>query len=191
MEHCIGTYEENRYHDSYFHGVFFNDETNEITTRMIGSTAFGGGCYDMPKTTDATVWAKVKAIKVAERVQRERDRRKAKAEKLLAIRATFRKNGVHTAFMNAYTLKELEEIAALFGSRIRNKFKLSMRENVKAWRPGNYRKPLSPKQFACIKRPRHDMYGRPNALARAEELDAMVAMAGAYRWRGVHFPKGV
>jgi hypothetical protein len=183
--HCIGNFEENRYHDSYFWGVYWDDEAQTITKKQIGSTAYGGGIYADTLTTDETVWAAVTAYRAAKAVAREKARRADKAARLLAVRKTFKENGVHTAFMNAYTVSELEEIAALFGKRIRNKFKLSMRENVKAWRPGKYRKPLSPKQFQCIVRPRTDIYGRLNALGRAEELGQMRGMVDDMRMRGI------
>lgn len=183
--HCIGNFEENLYHDSYFWGVYWDDEAQTITKKQIGSTAYGGGMYADTLTTDETVWAAVTAYRAAKAVAREKARRADKAERLLAVRKTFKANGVHTAFMRAYTVSQLEEIAALFGARIRNKFKLSMRENVKAWRPGKYRTPLSPKQYNAIVRPRHDIYGRLNALGRAEELGQMRDIALGSEMRGV------
>ena len=76
-----------------------------------------------------------------------------------------KKHGVHTAFTRKLTLRELEDVAALFNN-IRSDFKKSMREQVKAWRPGQYDLPLSKKQLAYVIRSERDQYGRPNALAR-------------------------
>jgi hypothetical protein len=184
-KHCIGNYEINGYDDSDFVSVFFDTETKKISHETVGSTRYGGGVYGNALTTDETVWAEVKKIRAEEAVKREIHRRNKKAAKLLAIRKTFRDNGVNTCFMNAYSLKELEEIAALFTMRIRNKFKVSMREQVRGWKPGQYRTPLSPKQYSCIVRPRCDIYGRPNALAREESFEGKLDWAYAMQWRGI------
>jgi hypothetical protein len=38
------TWEDNGYHDSYFHDGYFDLTLREISGRMVGSTAWGGGC---------------------------------------------------------------------------------------------------------------------------------------------------
>lgn len=44
--YCLGTWEENGYHDSYFKAVQWNDEKGEIRVIETGATAYSGGCSE-------------------------------------------------------------------------------------------------------------------------------------------------
>jgi len=186
MLHAVGNYEVNMYHDSYFHTVFWDDERETLTTKEIGSTAYGGGGSSTTLTTDESVWEKVNAYKERVYAEARAERRQKLADRYKAVRKTLKDAGVHTAFMRQYNIEELEDIAHLFGSRIRNKFKLSMREQILAWTPeSKFKKPLSPKQFLYVRRPLTDMYGRPTALANQRDREDRLASVYAYEFRGL------
>ena len=164
--HVVGNFEQNMYHDSYFHAVYWDDEAKNIVKKEIGATAYGGGLLRLPLTENTEVWKEVEAYKKALRDEAQIKIRKDKADRLRAARKILKDNGVHTAFTNRLELRYLEDIAALFSNRVRNNFKLKMREQVKAWTPDSeYKTPLSPKQMECILRPLKDAYGRETKRA--------------------------
>lgn len=183
---CVGNYEQNLYHDSYFYALFWDAANRKIVTEQIGSTAWAGGAYSVVLTTDESVWKEVYAYKAECELKIREGKRRDKAKRLRAARATLKANGVHTAFSRSYSVDDLEEIAALFGQRIRNSFKLAMRVTVKSWRPGGkYKTPLSTRQLTCIRRPLVDMYGRPTALGHERQLRKLEGFATALQFRGL------
>lgn len=164
--HCVGNYERNLYHDSYFVSVFWDDEAKTLVHREIGSTAYGGGAYSTPLTDNDAVWAE--AVEYRQRREAEiwRTYRKSMGDRIRAARKTLKENGVHTAFCNKLTIEELEDVAALFSNRVRSKLKLSIRDQVAAWTPeSKYSLPLSEKQMHYVRRPLKDMYGRETKRA--------------------------
>jgi len=186
MLHAVGNYEVNMYHDSYFKTVFWDDEAKTLTTKEIGSTAYGGGSTSTTLTSDEQVWKEVeeyRARRMAEVVKLKRDN---KAKRLRDARSALKAAGVHTAFTRQYNTDELEDIAALFDTRVRSKFKLSVREQVREWSPqSEYKTPLTKKQMTYVRRPLTDMYGRPTALARRRDREDMMYNILASEFRGL------
>lgn len=186
MLHCIGNYEQNLYHDSYFYSVFWDDEKKEIVKKEIGSTAFGGGAYSTALTSNERVWAEVKKYREDKIAQVQARKRKKLAERFRKARTTLKEAGVHTAFSRRYNILELEDLTALFSPRVRNSFKKKMQETVRQWKPGGkYPKPLSAKQFACVRRPLKDPWGRPTSLANKHATDQMIPILAQSQFRGI------
>jgi len=184
--HCVGNYEENRYHDSYFHSVFWDDENKTLVTQMVGSTAFGGGSYGTELTNDQRVWEEVNAWREQKKAERRARRRNKKAKRLREARKILKDNGVHTAFSNSVPIEDLEDVAALFSNRVRNKFKLKMREQVLAWTPDSkFKTPLSEKQMRIVRRPLKDLYGRETKRQREVHIDLVIQNEYSRMFRGL------
>lgn len=163
--HCVGNYEQNLYHDSYFWSVFWDDEAKKIIHHEVGATAYAGGACRTSLTDSAQVWIEAKAFVDRIKAKHKAESRAFKAKRLRDARSILRQNGVNTCFSRAVHIDDLEDIAALFNPRVRNSFKLKMRDVVRAWRPGGpYDKPLSKGQLAYVRRPMKDQWNRENAL---------------------------
>lgn len=54
MKYRICDWEDNGYHDSYFYGVTYDDETGKLESSMIGATAYAGGAYSLAGMPDPT-----------------------------------------------------------------------------------------------------------------------------------------
>ena len=165
--HCVGNYEQNLYHDSYFWSVFWDDEEKKLTHQEVGATAYAGGACRTALTTDENVWNEANAYKDQLKNRVNSELRKIKADRIRKARADLKKAGVHTAFSRKMHIDDLEDVAAIFNPRVRNGFKLKMRDVVRNWTPGGaYETPLSKNQMGYIRRPMTDPYGRENALSR-------------------------
>lgn len=184
--HCVGNYEENRYHDSYFHSVFWDDENETLVTQMVGSTAFAGGATRTPLTDNQRVWEQVNEYRRRCNQQARTRVRNIKANRLRDARKILKDNGVHTAFTNSLSIEDLEDVAALFSNRVRNKFKLKMREQVLAWTPDSkFKTPLSEKQMRVVRRPLKDQYGRETKRAREVYIDLAIQNQYSRMFRGL------
>jgi hypothetical protein len=186
--HCVGNYEQNLYHDSYYFSVFWDDEDKTLVRKEVGSTAYGGGHHSTALTTDEAVWAEVNGYWDKRLAEAKAAYRKQKADRIRAARSILKENGVHTAFCRNLTLEDLEDVAALFSKRVRNKFKLKMREQVLAWTPSNgYSTPLSGKQMAFVRRPLRDQYGHPTKRAQDIEKPALDYTRVRREFRGIGY----
>ncbi len=155
----ISTYERNGYHDSDFYAVVWDDAAQQPKSIVFASTrgwsypAYGSSEDATPEVLAAyQAWDK----KRNEEIRRDGRRRQAKAL------AKFRKECQQavpgrgyrlTALRKVYTTDNLDRVLHLFSPRIRNAFKIKLREQVVAWANDpapKYWSPLSLKQLAYI-----------------------------------------
>lgn len=167
--HCVGNYERNLYQDSDFISVFWDDEAKTLVHKEIGSTAYGGGAHSTPLTQNEAAWEEAREYRQRRMADALAAYHKAAADRLRTARKVLKENGVHTAFSKRLSVEDLEDIAALFSNRVRNRLKLNLRDQVAAWTPeSKYPTPLSEKQMSYVRRPLKDKYGR--ATKRSHDI---------------------
>jgi hypothetical protein len=152
---CIQEWERNGYDDSDFYMRVWNEEKGEPETIMFATTR--GWSYPcLASRVDATpevlakyaAWCSVQ--KLAEEKRRRADKARIKlANKKLLKQAADKFEVPYGRLVALRKLPEFEKVLALFSPRKRNKFAVSMREQVLKWvrdpKP-QYDHPLSRKQ---------------------------------------------
>lgn len=159
---CLRDYERNGYDDSDFYMEVWNDEKAEVETICFASTR--GWSYPAYNSfADASEMTKRKYAAYRDNEERERilRNRRSDAKILRQLRAEVRAiaaaNKVNPVrFMQLrkpYGKDAFKALLSLFGSRIRNNFKLKLRAQVIAWLQDDapkYATPLSKKQMQYV-----------------------------------------
>jgi hypothetical protein len=149
---CIAEYEVNRYDDSDFFMVVWNDKTDAPERIMFASTRFSGG---LGSYVDATPEIKAKYAEWQVRRDRVREIKTRWAERKQAINdaAAF---GLASRRQVAELKKavprgyDFDRVRKLFTSKLRSGFRLSLKAQILDWLTASVRKydsPLSRKQW--------------------------------------------
>lgn len=152
---CLEERERNGYDDSDFYMVYW-DEVNNRPVETMFATTRGWSYPAMGSSVDATpeIRAKYEAYRAAEAEARRKESRRCKARLHRAnrnlLRSAAERHGVpYGQMVKLRRLPEFTRILSLFSVRIRNKFKLKLREQVLQWVKDpapKYDHPLSKKQ---------------------------------------------
>jgi hypothetical protein len=155
---CLFESEANGSWDSDFYMTYW-DEATQAPVRTMFATTRGWTYPCMGSHADATpeVRAKYEAWKVARAEQMRRENRRAQAIVLCKRRATIKSvasaHGVNYArLLKLRKHPKFDGMLALFGSRIKNGFRLSMRAQLVKWcnEGSQYPTPFSRKQLEYI-----------------------------------------
>jgi hypothetical protein len=159
---CIEEFERNGYHDSDFYMRVWNEEKQCVEAICFASTRYGcGSAFGARADATPETLAKAKAWYAARDARIRAERRQKQAAELRALRAEVRKvaaaNGVNAVrfqkLRKVYGDAAFRSLVSLFGSRIRNNFKLKLKAQVIAWLQEDapkYATPLSSKQMQYV-----------------------------------------
>lgn len=159
---CLEEYERNGYHDSDFYMRVWNEEKQCVEVICFASTRYGcGSAWGARADATDEVKAKAAAWYAARDAERLAERRRKAAAELRELRHEIRKiaaaNGVDAIrfqkLRRVYATDKFNALVMLFGSRIRNNFKLKLRAQVIAWLQDDapkYATPLSRKQMEYV-----------------------------------------
>lgn len=155
---CVYQYEVNGYDDSDFFMVVYDDATDSFKHQLFATTrgyVIGG----FGSSADATPEVKARYNQWVEeqRQAKRKEVRNARAIERLKLKRDISKlcKEYDLPYSKMIALRHsnsIDAIVGLFGSRIRNKFKLNLRNQVITWATSDsqYMSPLSPRQLACI-----------------------------------------
>jgi hypothetical protein len=158
---CIEEFERNGYHDSDFYMRVWNEEKQIVEAIMFATTRMGcGAAFGARADATEEVKAKAKAWYAARDARLRAERRSKEAVELRALRKEIR-DVANAHGVNAVKLQKLRRaygrdftrLLSLFGKRIRNNFKLKLRDQVVAWLNDDapkYATPLSRKQMEYV-----------------------------------------
>ena len=155
---CLTEREANGYHDSDFYMTVWDEEKQEPREICFASTrGWTYPCMGSKPDASPEVWAKYKAWGVRKQEEYRIEKRKSDAKRLCEFRNKLRKVAKENDVNYSRLLKlrkhsKFEGMLSLFGKRIRNGFRLSMRNQLITWlnSPSKYETPFSKKQMEYI-----------------------------------------
>lgn len=155
---CLFERESNGYHDSDFYMTYWDEAKQEPVTVCFATTrGWTYPCYASSPDATPEVWAKYNAWKEKKAAEYRAQQRKVKAIQLQSLRkkvsAIAKEYGAnYSKLLKLRKHSKFEDMLSLFGKRVRNGFRLSLRNRMIEWSNSNseYAVPFSKKQLEYI-----------------------------------------